>query len=94
MFKLNEIVDQKTVFVMEPLTVSLSPLFLSLTVASAAMWISFESREEIVRLFTRAVALFSLLCALSFTPWFILLIFVTLLLGIKNPRIEKKSLKL
>ncbi len=80
---------------MEPLTVSLSPLFLSLTVASAAMWIGFESREEIVCVFTRGIALFSLLCALSFTPWFILLIFVTLLLGIKNPGIEtKNSLKL
>ncbi|MGB3188451.1 hypothetical protein [Lyngbya sp. PCC 8106] len=74
---------------MESLTVSLFPLFLSLTVASAATWISFDSGEEIVCVFTRGIALLSLLCALSFTPWFVLLIFITLLLGLKIPSLEK-----
>ncbi|WP_413166447.1 hypothetical protein ACL6C3_07005 [Capilliphycus salinus ALCB114379] len=74
---------------MEPLNLSVSPLFLSLTVASAAIWIGCDSREEIVRVFTTAIALVSLLLALSFTPWFILLIFVGLLLSLKIPKIEK-----
>ena len=74
---------------MELPTVSVFPLLLSLTVASAAMWISFEIREEIVRLFARVIALLSLFLALSFTPWLILLLFVALLLGFKIPHRKK-----
>lgn len=74
---------------MELPTASVFPLLLSLSVASAAMWISFEIREEIVRLFARVIALLSLFLALSFTPWFILLLFVALLLGFKVPDWKK-----
>ena len=72
---------------------SVFPLLLSLSVASAAMWISFEIREEIVRLFARVIALLSLFLALSFTPWFILLLFIALLLGFKIPHHKKYSEK-
>ena len=74
---------------MEPLTISFSPLLLSLTVASAAIWIRCDIHEEIVRVFTTAIALVSLLLAFSFTPWFILLIFVGLLLCLKIPSLDK-----
>ncbi len=78
---------------MNTLSASLIPLIISLTVAGGAVWISLDSHEEIVCIFTRAIALLSFLLALNFTPWFILLVFVGVLLLLKIPAIEQSSPK-
>ncbi|MEL7037203.1 MAG: hypothetical protein AAFO04_16495 [Cyanobacteria bacterium J06592_8] len=67
-------------------TISFFPVLLCLGIAGIAFWIGFGCREEIVRLSTNAIALFCLLLAVSFTPWFILLLFVVFLLGFKMPK--------
>ncbi|MEA5497449.1 hypothetical protein VB834_16105 [Limnoraphis robusta Tam1] len=76
---------------MDTLSASLFPVVVSLTVASGAVWISLDSREEIVCVFTTGIALLSLLLALSFTPWFILLLLVAVLLCLKIPAIEQST---
>ncbi|MCG5056516.1 MAG: hypothetical protein KA714_00440 [Limnoraphis sp. WC205] len=76
---------------MDTLSASLFPVVVSLTVAGGAVWISLDSREEIVCVFTTGIALLSLLLALSFTPWFILLLLVAVLLCLKIPAIEQST---